>query len=65
MLGVMFDLPQPFGPTTPTRLLGIWIVVGSTNDLNPASLIFFNLILILDYCFIYMKLICLLAQLTA
>jgi len=36
---MMFDLPQPFGPTTPTRLLGKLIDVGSTNDLNPASLI--------------------------
>src|SRR5210317_143002 len=34
-----FDLPQPFGPTTPTRLLGKVIFVGSTNDLKPASLI--------------------------
>src|SRR5210317_10950 len=34
-----FDLPQPLGPTTPTRLLGNVIVVGSTKDLKPASLI--------------------------
>ena len=34
-----FDLPQPLGPTTPTRLPGTSIWVGSTNDLNPASLI--------------------------
>ena len=34
-----FDLPHPFGPTTPTRLLGKVIVVGSTKDLKPASLI--------------------------
>jgi hypothetical protein len=33
------DLPQPFGPMMPTRLLGTWIVVGSTKDLKPASLI--------------------------
>ena len=33
------DLPQPFGPTIPTRLLGKGTVVGSTKDLNPASLI--------------------------
>ena len=32
-----FDLPQPLGPTTPVRLLGNCTVVGSTNDLNPAS----------------------------
>src|SRR5512138_2361017 len=36
---MMFDLPQPLGPTTPTRLLGKLIVVGSTKDLKPASLI--------------------------
>ena len=35
-----FDLPQPFGPTTPVKLLGNVTAVGSTNDLNPASLIF-------------------------
>src|SRR6266513_785926 len=34
-----FDLPQPFGPTTPVRLLGKLICVGSTKDLKPASLI--------------------------
>ncbi len=33
------DLPQPLGPTTPTRALGKVIVVGSTNDLKPASFI--------------------------
>jgi hypothetical protein len=37
---MMFDFPQPLGPTTPTRLPGKGSVVGSTNDLNPASLIF-------------------------
>src|SRR6202171_2520729 len=36
---ITFDLPQPLGPTTPTRLPGVAIVVGSTNDLNPESLI--------------------------
>ena len=35
-----FDLPQPFGPTIPDRLLGKSTVVGSTKDLKPASLIF-------------------------
>jgi len=34
-----FDLPQPFGPTTPVRLLGKLTWVGSTKDLKPASLI--------------------------
>src|SRR5712692_3676041 len=34
-----FDLPQPLGPTTPVRLLGKLIWVGSTKDLKPASLI--------------------------
>src|SRR5690606_25569617 len=33
------DLPQPLGPTTPTRLLGRGMVVGSTKDLKPDSLI--------------------------
>src|SRR5437763_16488173 len=32
-----FDLPQPLGPTTPVRLLGRVIWVGSTKDLKPAS----------------------------
>jgi hypothetical protein len=26
----------------PTRLVGMWIVVGSTKDLNPASFILDN-----------------------
>jgi hypothetical protein len=39
---ITFDLPQPLGPTTPTRLLGKVIVVGSTKDLKPASLILLN-----------------------
>src|ERR1700704_680355 len=30
-----FDLPQPFGPTTPVRPGSIMKSVGSTNDLNP------------------------------
>ncbi len=36
---MMFDLPQPFGPTTPTSWPGSWNWVGSTNDLKPESLI--------------------------
>src|SRR5258708_905621 len=36
---MMLDLPQPFGPTTPTSWPGTWKCVGSTNDLKPASLI--------------------------
>jgi hypothetical protein len=35
---MMFDLPHPFGPTTPVRLEGKVTVVGSTNDLKPAIL---------------------------
>ena len=35
----MFDLPQPFGPTTALRLPGSSTVVASTKDLNPTSLI--------------------------
>src|ERR1700722_17587645 len=42
---MMFDLPQPFGPTTPVRLLGKATWVGSTKDLKPASLILVNRIL--------------------
>src|SRR6201987_314254 len=30
-----FDLPQPFGPTTPVRPGSITKSVGSTNDLKP------------------------------
>ncbi len=36
---MMFDLPQPFGPTTPVMLVGRCSVVGSTKDLKPESLI--------------------------
>src|SRR5712691_3272503 len=36
---MMLDLPQPFGPTTPTSFPGMLTVVGSTKDLKPASLI--------------------------
>ena len=34
-----FDLPQPLGPTMPTSCPGVAMVVGSTNDLKPESLI--------------------------
>ena len=37
---ITFDLPHPFGPTTPTSCPGREIVVGSTKDLKPASLSF-------------------------
>ena len=37
-----FDLPQPFGPTIAVKLDWKGTVVGSTNDLNPASLILFK-----------------------
>src|SRR5436190_9534881 len=30
-----FDLPQPFGPTTPVSPGSMWKSVGSTNDLKP------------------------------
>src|SRR3954447_6319273 len=36
---ITFDLPQPLGPTMPTSWPGVPIVVGSTNDLKPESLI--------------------------
>jgi hypothetical protein len=32
-----FDLPQPFGPTTPVKPDSIYSSVGSTKDLNPLS----------------------------
>jgi hypothetical protein len=44
---MMFDFPQPFGPTTAQRLEGNGTVVGSTNDLKPASLIACNRIKLL------------------
>jgi hypothetical protein len=34
----MLDLPQPFGPTTPTSCPGSTKLVGSANDLKPESL---------------------------
>jgi hypothetical protein len=34
----MFDLPQPFGPTTPTSCPGSTKLVGSAKDLKPESL---------------------------
>ena len=36
---MIFDLPHPLGPTTAHKLVGNGTVVGSTNDLKPASLI--------------------------
>jgi hypothetical protein len=41
---MIFDLPQPLGPTTPVRLVGAWKVVGSTKDLNPDILMEVSLI---------------------
>src|SRR5690606_6952826 len=39
---IILDLPQPLGPTTAHKLLGKLTVVGSTNDLKPASLMHFS-----------------------
>src|SRR5690554_5300891 len=39
---IMLDLPQPLGPTTAVILDGNGTVVGSTNDLKPASLMDFR-----------------------
>jgi hypothetical protein len=39
---ITLDFPQPLGPTTPTKLDGNEITVGSTKDLKPASLILLN-----------------------
>ncbi len=36
---MMLDLPQPLGPTTPTRWPGSAKCVGSAKDLKPESLI--------------------------
>ena len=36
---ITLDLPQPFGPTMPTKFEGKVSVVGSTNVLKPESLI--------------------------
>ena len=54
---MMLDLPQPLGPTTPTRWPGNWKVVGSAKDLKPESLIWFRrigraarLLQVLDSC---------------
>ncbi len=41
-----FDLPQPFGPTTPVRPGSIWKSVGSTKDLKPSSR---NLLSFIDF----------------
>ena len=41
-----FDLPQPFGPTTPVRPCSIWKSVGSTKDLKPSSR---NLLSFMDF----------------
>jgi hypothetical protein len=35
---MMLDLPQPFGPTTPTSCPGSMKLVGSAKDLKPESL---------------------------
>jgi hypothetical protein len=42
MASMTLDLPQPFGPTIPIRLLGNEMTVGSTKVLKPASLILFR-----------------------
>src|SRR5690606_8121115 len=41
---MILDLPQPLGPTIAVKLPAIGITVGSTNDLNPESLIFSSFI---------------------
>ncbi len=48
---ITLDLPQPLGPTTPTRSPGTEILVGSTKDLKPASLIWErrNLLFVTSY----------------
>jgi hypothetical protein len=39
---MMFDFPQPLGPTTPINWPGISKWVGSTKDLKPESLMDFS-----------------------
>ena len=39
---IMFDLPQPFGPTIADKLLGNTTVVVSTKDLKPDILMHFK-----------------------
>ena len=41
---IILDFPQPLGPTILIKFPLIGIVVASTNDLNPASLIFSSFI---------------------
>ena len=42
---ITLDLPQPFGPTTPTIFVGKDIFVGSTKLLKPDSFMCFSCIL--------------------
>ena len=44
---ITFDLPQPLGPTTAVMSPGKGMLVASTNDLKPASFIFFSRMCIL------------------
>ena len=41
---IILDLPHPFGPTIPVRLLGKFREVESTNVLKPDNFILDNLI---------------------
>ena len=40
MASIILDLPQPLGPTMPITFPFTGMVVGSTKDLKPESLIF-------------------------
>ena len=44
MASIIFDLPQPLGPTIPVKLLGKFSDVESTNVLKPDNFILDNLI---------------------
>ena len=46
---ITFDFPHPFGPTTPTILVGNDIFVGSTKLLKPDSFMCFSCILRVIY----------------
>ena len=57
---ITLDLPQPLGPTTPTKLVGKDIFVGSTKLLKPASFMCLScifksyfLVNILNYCYFF------------
>src|SRR5690606_2682185 len=53
MASSRFDLPQPFGPTTPVRPGSMMRSVGSTKDLKPESRRRLNFTVCLDLCVVF------------